>query len=527
LDYALSFSLAVFRAMAAVDHMTQAVRQAEPADTKAPEFSCTACNEHFATPLEHRAHFKSERHVYNTKRKHAGLKPISQEAWERKLRESRGAATEQKGTAHLKAKEEKPRGVPGAFGPGPREGAGSEDASEDTATERPLTPRGCLFDRKHFDSVDLCLAYMERSYSFFIPDQEYCIDVPKFLTHLGTKITEDYACINCNRRFPDLASVRRHMVDKGHTQLTSEAKTRRGNYDKDGTAGLEDEMEPFFDFTGSVRDVADKINNPKQKVASILRFFDIDRDGKLDPLEVAGLWSSINDGAKLSDTQYQGACALCDADPKDGLDVQALSKLYESEFADLDDHFTKLQDLLIAKKRKPLKGIAEGDEDVEDGESEDGDDDDDDLSEDQEFIECEDDDEFEEVMRILGLQPVKIMDTGDLRLPNGNVATHRDVSYIYKQRGVRSDDKQLALAEGGGGVGKAKRQWKLMLGHAARGECRIAMTKRQQATGGKQLIAFVKRQNAYITRTGMAMNVVNHAKKRNITTGRGDCSNGR
>merc|ERR1711865_1249889 len=218
--------------------------------------------------------------------------------------------------------------------------------------------------------------------------------------------------------------------------------------------------------------------------------------------------------------------AMCDADPKDGLDVEALSKLYESEFADLDVHFSKLQDLLIARKRKPLKGIAEGDEDAEEDESEDGEDGDSE-DDDKEYIECEDDDEFEEVMRILGLQPVKIMDTGDLRLPNGNVATHRDMNYIYKQRGVRSDDKQLALADGGGGVGKGKRQWKLMLGHAARGECRLAMTKRQQATAGKQVIAFVKRQNAYITRMGMAMNVVNHAKKRNITTGRGDCSNGR
>merc|ERR1711903_431166 len=91
-----------------------------------------------------------------------------------------------------------------------------------------------------------------------------------------------------------------------------------------------------------------------------------------------------------------------------------------------------------------------------------------------EVVECENEDEFEEVMRVLGLQPVTITDTGDLRLPNGSIAAHRDVSYIYRQRGTRTD--QVALA---GGRRNAKRS-QLMLGNAATSGClKIAMSKRQ------------------------------------------------
>lgn len=519
--------------MTAVDTRAQApapteLRPSAPNETRGTEFSCAACGESFGTALDHRAHFKSERHVYNTKRKHAGLKAISQEAWERKLRESR-AGGELKGTAHLKAKTptQKASGVPGAFGRDSQvpSSGGSVDglASEGTAAEAPLTPRGCLFDRKHFETPELCLAYMEKTYSFFIPDVEYCTDVPALLSYLGSKVGEHHACINCNRRFPDLQSVRRHMIDKGHTQLASEAHTRRGNIDEAGTIDLQEELEPFYDFHSSVREVSAKITDPKQKIASILRFFDADKDRKLGPEEVASLWAAASDGAKLSEAQYAGACAMCKVDPKDGLDVVALGKLYESGLADLDEHFTMLQDLLVKNRKKPLKAVEENDEEDEDeaeeidedGESEEGDED--------EVVECEDEDEFEEVMRVLGLQQMTILDNGDLKLPNGSVAVHRDVSYIYRQRGQRMDPSdKLAIA---GEKKPWKRRAQLMLSNGTAGCLKIAMSQRQEAKEGKRIIAVLRRQSIEHLRIGMTGN--RHATATKIRTGRGDCSNGR
>jgi hypothetical protein len=527
--------------MTAVDFDTQApvVAGAAPNDVKTAQYSCVACGEVFATAEEQRAHFKSERHVYNTKRKQAGLKPISQEAWERKLRESRGAG-ERKGTAHLKANKPSRKvsdvgsQVPSVAGDtGSVQGSVDVNPSEGSA---PLTPRSCLFDRKRFPSVELNLAYMEKTYSFFIPDQEYCTSIIDFLGHLGQKVSEDHACIHCNRRFPDLQSVRRHMVDKGHTQLASEARTRRGNYDEDGTQGLQDELEPFFDFNPSMREVADRIQKPAQKVASILRFFDADKDEKLGPDEVQALWAAASDGGKLSEAQYEGACAMCEVNPKDGLDVEALGKLYASGLADLDEHFKMLQELLIKRKKKPLKAVLEEDEDDDDeadgeGAESDGEDDDDeegDESEDDEdeVVECEDEDEFEEVMRVLGLQRVTVTDTGDLRLPNGSVATHRDVSYIYRQRGVRPDQQQLQAAQ----TGKSKhmRRAQLMLSAAGSGNVKMALSQRQEARQGRMIIAILRNKHNKEFQLGMSMNVVNKAiKGTKIRTGRGDMSNGR
>merc|ERR1712203_577931 len=75
-----------------------------------------------------------------------------------------------------------------------------------------------------------------------------------------------------------------------------------------------------------------------------------------------------------------------------------------------------------------------------------------------EVYECEDEDEFDEVMRVLGLEKATILDNGDLRLPSGGVAVHRDVAHIWKQRGQRFQEVALP-----GGPSKVSRRTALML----------------------------------------------------------------
>jgi hypothetical protein len=318
------------------------------------------------------------------------------------------------------------------------------------------------------------------------------------------------------------------MIDKGHTQLASEVHTRRGNYDEAGTNEMQNELEPFYDFHSSMREVSEKITDPQQKVASILRFFDADKDLKLDQREVAELWAAAADGAQLSEAQYEGACAMAEADPKEGLDVEALGKLYADGFADLNEHFAMLQDLLVKRRRKPLKVVEEGDdeddEEAEEEELETDEEDDDEDDDGDEIVECEDEDEFDEVMRILGLQKVTILDNGDLRLPNGSVATHRDVQHIYRQRGVRPDQSTLsALAAGNG---KSIRS-PLMLSNGTSGCTKIAMSKRQVAKEGKRIIAVLREKQYQSMRLGMQTNMIQNSKRKTIRTGRGDMSAGR
>ncbi|CAE7645769.1 unnamed protein product [Symbiodinium pilosum] len=470
------------------------------------------------------------------KRKLSSLKPISQEAWERKLREREGGEST-KGTAHLKAGKAHRKPAEAPVGGYPAD-ANPSVAKEEEEVPAAFSPRQSLFDRRHFTTVDKNLAYMWKTYSFFIPDREYCTNVEGLLEHLWLKCTVDCCCLFCNRRFPDAASCRRHMLDKGHTRIGTEARTRRGNRDELGSQELEAELEQFYDFTGSTREITERITDPEQRVASVFRFFDEDRDGFLNLEELSELWkatSTDTERSELSAAMYKGACQQVDADPRHGLTVEALGQLYAEGFADLERHFSVLEDLLSKKlaSRKAVlqakrikqaggKEIEEEDEDEQDSEEEDDDEDDDGDSSGTEIVECDDEAEFEEVMRILGLQQATVLDNGDLRLPSGMVAANRDVAHIWRQRGTRNG--QLVAANGGRLGGKSVRAH-LMLANDAAGK--VELTRRQQQREGKRVIAILREQQKQHMRLGMQMNAVLHGAPKKFRTLMGDASGAR
>ncbi|CAE7537854.1 Znf622 [Symbiodinium natans] len=498
------------------------------------DFHCAACCEAFETATDLRAHCKSERHVYNMKRKLSSLKPISQEAWERKLRE-REVGESTKGTAHLKAGKAHRKPAEASTGGGYPAQSASAVAKDEEEVPAAFSPRQCLFDRQHFTTVEKNLAHMWKTYSFFIPDREYCTDVEGLLAHLWSKCTDEYVCLFCNRRFPDAASTRRHMLDKAHARIGTEARTRRGNLDELGSQELEAELERFYDFTGSTREITERITDPEHRAASVFRYFDEDRDGYLNHEEVSELWKATStDGSEVSTSMFKAACQQVDADPRRGLSVEALGQLYAEGFADLERHFAVLEELLAKKlasrkavlqakriKQETSKDDANEDEDdeIEDSEEEDGEDDD---SSGTEIVECDDEAEFEEVMRILGLQQATVLDNGDLRLPNGMVAANRDVAHIWRQRGTRNG--QLVAANGGHVGGKSVRAH-LMLANDAAGK--VEMTRRQQQREGKRVIAVLREKQKQEMRLGMQMNTALKGKPKKFRTLMGDASGAR
>eukprot|EP00418_Pyrodinium_bahamense_P014193 CAMPEP_0179105788 /NCGR_PEP_ID=MMETSP0796-20121207/49147_1 /TAXON_ID=73915 /ORGANISM="Pyrodinium bahamense, Strain pbaha01" /LENGTH=561 /DNA_ID=CAMNT_0020803783 /DNA_START=31 /DNA_END=1715 /DNA_ORIENTATION=+ len=491
-------------------------------------------SEAFPTAADLRTHCKSERHVYNTKRRLAGLKPISLEAWERKLRESRGAgaAAQNKGTSHLKAKKSR-----GGDGDGV-ESQSFQRSSQLTGVvkdeEVEWTPEHSLFDRKHFSSMEESLSYMWKTFGFSVPDREYCTDLPGLLTFLWQKISEQpHSCLFCNRRFPDVASVRRHMIDKNHTRIGTEARSRRGNVDQAGTEELQEELRDFYDYHGSTREITERISDPQQKVGALLRFFDADRDGLLKQKELAQLWVATT-GLELSEAQYLGACSKAGADPEEGLDMEALGSLYQEGLADLETHWAVLQDLLAQKLQPPhqrnegAEGKQAEDAESEEGEvdtmdeeaeeEEDGDERDGGSSSGTEIVECEDEDEFEEVMRVLGLQHVTLDAHGDLRLPSGAVAAHRDVAHIWRQRGQRLGQLAVAAAASKRPATRAP----LMLSSTAAGSGGAVLTRKQQAREGKRIIAVLRRKQKDDLRLGMQHNILHSSKGLKVRTVFGD-----
>eukprot|EP00439_Symbiodinium_sp_Y106_P062860 s3782_g9.t1 len=516
------------------------------------EFHCAASGETFSTAAELRAHYKSERYVYNMKRKLNdaqttalvvvfGVRVLDilcgafEEAWERKLRE-REVGENTKGTAHLKAGKvhRKPAEGPTAAGY-PADSVSPAVAKEEEEVPATFSPLQCLFDRRHFKSVEENLAYMWKTYSFFIPDREYCVNVEGLLEHLWKKINEEFTCIFCNRRFPDAASTRQAAsVFLGGLEQESHVASARVVLQKpvqDWEQELEAELETFYDFTGSTRRSA--ALSMRLKPEAFLLY--------CKSFELSELWkATYTEGGELSASMFKAACQQANADPRQGLSVEALGQLYVEGFADLERHFAILEELL-AKKLSSRKAVLqakrikqeaskdssgsseleEEDDEAEDSEEEDDDSEDDDSSG-TEIVECDDEAEFEEVMRILGLQQATVLDNGDLRLPNGMVAANRDVAHIWRQRGTRNG--QLMYAFRAGRLGGKSVRAHLMLANDAVGK--VELTRRQQQREGKRVIAVLREKQKQEMRLGMQMNTALKGKPKKFRTLMGDASGG-
>ena len=71
---------------------------------------------------------------------------------------------------------------------------------------------------------------MSTVHGLFIPDQEYLVDLAGLVAFLGEKVAVANVCLWCNGRgrgLRSLEAVRRHMLDKGHTQLAYDAEEDR------------------------------------------------------------------------------------------------------------------------------------------------------------------------------------------------------------------------------------------------------------------------------------------------------------
>jgi len=81
---------------------------------------------------------------------------------------------------------------------------------------------------------------MFTKHSFFVPDLEYCTDVLGLLEYLGFKVGCGHECVHCfyPKNYRSIDAVRKHMRDKGHTTLRSDAASML-------------ELDLFYDYSSS------------------------------------------------------------------------------------------------------------------------------------------------------------------------------------------------------------------------------------------------------------------------------------
>lgn len=172
--------------------------------------STTAPGKTFASRSELADHYKSDWHKYNLKRREASLPLLEEQEFQARWEAAialRQEKEKKNGTDHLKTanrnnngkkqhkkrqNEPSPRTSRGAEGRGDKEeedlpagGRGDDDVTMEEqkggsglvaeSQETPeIDPKQSLFDSHRSGSLDDNVAYMQRKYGFFIPDQGKC-----------------------------------------------------------------------------------------------------------------------------------------------------------------------------------------------------------------------------------------------------------------------------------------------------------------------------------------------------------------
>ncbi|KIY50188.1 hypothetical protein FISHEDRAFT_39351 [Fistulina hepatica ATCC 64428] len=276
-------------------------------------FTCISCTVAFVSAHDQRAHYRSDHHRYNMKRRVAGLPPVSAHVFDQKVLERRretAITTSPKGSicevcnkayttenayrSHINSKKHKENELK-ATGKAraPAETPAKEDVITIDAHDRPdsegnvepeavqnsintltikedtteeevvqtidqkiaavrarLSPfTDCLFCSHTSSCISDNLTHMSSFHSFFIPDAEYLIDLPGLVEYLGEKIAVGNVCIHCN--------------GKGREFRTLEA-VRKHMLDKShckiaySTEREKLEISDFYDFSSSYPDALEK-----------------------------------------------------------------------------------------------------------------------------------------------------------------------------------------------------------------------------------------------------------------------------
>ena len=254
--------------------------------------SCNTCKLSFESIEEVKLHYRDELHVLNSKRRAQNLPPVSMEDFRRlpkkpqpnkRLGSSANTVVSQKpkkgsrpsdksddvsitskSTVHSKqaidaTKDEHVRSLIAKLGIS-EERADSiinkalvdvedehSDLSEDEEPEPPLpcAPNISIFDGKEFKSTEDCVKYMYLKYGFFIPDQEYLMDINGLLNYLSEKVKLGGICLYCQKQFPPGRPCMNHMISKSHCKVRYED-------------GIDlDEYEDFYDYSACYEDVSD------------------------------------------------------------------------------------------------------------------------------------------------------------------------------------------------------------------------------------------------------------------------------
>jgi pre-60S factor REI1 len=323
--------------------------------------STTAPGKVFESREDIAAHYKSDWHKYNLKRREAGLPLLLETDFLARFEAAKATLRtneKQAGTNHLKQQKQgnKNNNVVSAMSGDDKQMTMSKvDAAEDTKEEQPqeaaasavtetltdgdtdalqqqmqqlqiqIDPRQCLFDRHVSASVQDNLTRMHRKYGFFVPDAEYLVDPAGLVGFCHEKIKLGHMCLYCERVFATYRACQQHMMSKNHTKLLYQA-----GYD------LED-LAVFYDFTQADDEFMKHLGTAERANAN-----DEENDNEADDEDAADGWEDVSDDeAAVDDDQME------DGDDDD----DELYSGYEDEVRRMGFTVTELGELVFPDGR--------------------------------------------------------------------------------------------------------------------------------------------------------------------------------
>ncbi len=251
-------------------------------------FTCASCRVIFQNVDDQRAHYQSDWHRYNLRRKVGDLPPVTEAIYKQKLNTAASSKADQEAQVEEASKARECLPCRKTFSSAAayenhilskkhleqvaKYGGDAVKIIETRSTEEspvksslPILPENatdeqvdaaieehlsnnksrleitdCLYCSKKFDSIQENMRHMHSQHSFYIPDVDCLTDLNGLMRHLADKVSVWHVCLACGgeakQPFASLEAVRRHMLDKGHNKI---------RFDDEGSAELAD----FFDYS--------------------------------------------------------------------------------------------------------------------------------------------------------------------------------------------------------------------------------------------------------------------------------------
>lgn len=225
---------------------------------KQDRYTCICCRVKFESVEQQRGHFKTEWHLYNLKRKVCNLDSIDQEGFnkiqEGNIREKDSDETstilDTSSYIDLGAIDQERQSSDDI-----RDNNEDEDEEDwekiesvqfldedytDTEIEeliqRMVSIDTCLFCDCKSSNVNDNIEHMNTIHGFFLPEEQYLIDLEGMMDYLGFKVGAGATCLWCDKQFASLHGVRLHMLYKDHCKIA---------YDQDRASEYRD----YYDYT--------------------------------------------------------------------------------------------------------------------------------------------------------------------------------------------------------------------------------------------------------------------------------------